>query len=251
LFVTAEASAAQVSCAPAAEIRRRTLYEFIKRIIDVLLAGTALVFAGPVLLLAALGIRLSNGAPVFYRASRVGRNGTIFTMYKLRTMIVKQDETASLITSLADPRLFPLGSWLRRMKLDELPQLLNILKGDMAIVGPRPEDPAIVKRHYAPDHHETLRMLPGLTSPGTVYYMTRGEANVDGKHPEHSYAANVLPVKLALDTVYVRQASLLYDLRIILQTVLAAIKSGLGKQTFSEPLEMEQAKPLITPAQNI
>src|ERR671923_1545938 len=121
-----------------------------KRLIDIVLAGVGLALAAPVLALAALGIRLSSPGPVFYRARRAGRAGSCFTMYKLRTMHQRRPGQASRITGQDDPRVFPLGALLRRTKIDELPQLFNVLRGDMSIVGPRPEDPAIVARHYTP-----------------------------------------------------------------------------------------------------
>ena len=112
-----------------------------KRALDVVLAGVALVVAAPVLAVAAIGIRLAGPGPILYRAQRLGRQRRPFTLYKLRTMRVGQPYS-SAITANGDPRVFPFGAWLRRAKLDELPQLFNIVRGDMAIVGPRPEDPA-------------------------------------------------------------------------------------------------------------
>src|SRR5207244_441643 len=108
---------------------------------------------------AAIGIRLSSPAPVLYRARRVGRNGAGFTMYKLRTMH-QREGAASAITGRNDPRVFPFGAWLRRTKIDELPQLFNVLRGDMSLVGPRPADPEIVLRHYAPVHRNSAAHCP-------------------------------------------------------------------------------------------
>src|SRR5207244_1312396 len=122
---------------------------------------------------------------------------------------------AARSTGAHDPLVFPLGAWLRAVKLDELPQLINVLKGEMAIVGPRPEDPAIVARHYDALGRETLTVRPGLASPGSIYSSTHGDALLTGPDPEAAYAERLLPVKLALDVVYTRHASLAYDARIV------------------------------------
>src|SRR5437763_11728518 len=118
----------------------------VKRLLDVVLSGVGLALVAPVLAIAALGIRLASPGPVLYRARRVGRAGAPFTMYKLRTMHQRRPGRASRITGQDDPRVFPLGALLRRTKIDELPQLFNVLRGDMSIVGPRPEDPDIDRK---------------------------------------------------------------------------------------------------------
>ena len=109
-----------------------------KRVLDVVISGLALVLAAPLLGISALGIRLSGPGPILYRAKRIGKDGRAFTMYKLRTMRTSPQGQASAITAQDDPRVFPFGALLRRTKLDELPQLLNVLRGEMSIVGPRP-----------------------------------------------------------------------------------------------------------------
>jgi lipopolysaccharide/colanic/teichoic acid biosynthesis glycosyltransferase len=168
-------------------------------------------------------------------------------MYKFRTMRVGQ-AARSAITARDDRRVFPFGSWLRRLKIDELPQLINVLKGEMSVVGPRPEDPEIVRKYYAPAHLETLRVAPGLASPGSIYNYTHGERLLGGEDAERLYAERLLPVKLALDTIYVREASPLYDLSIIVRTALAIATVAAGKKEFADPPEMWKAKELIAPA---
>jgi lipopolysaccharide/colanic/teichoic acid biosynthesis glycosyltransferase len=216
-----------------------------KRLLDIVLAGVGLALAAPVLALAALGIRLSSPGPVFYRARRAGRAGTCFTMYKLRTMHQRQPGQASRITGRDDPRVFPLGALLRRTKIDELPQLFNVLRGDMSIVGPRPEDPAIVARHYTPLLRETLAVRPGLASPGSLYHYTHGDALLGGGDPETAYVERLLPLKVTLDVVYVRNASLQMDVRIIgrtLGTIAACIG---GRSRFRDPPEAPAARALM------
>jgi lipopolysaccharide/colanic/teichoic acid biosynthesis glycosyltransferase len=215
-----------------------------KRALDVVLAGVALLLVAPVLVVAAVGIRLAGPGPVLYRAQRLGWDARPFTMYKLRTMRAEQ-ASASVITARDDPRVFPFGALLRRTKIDELPQLFNILRGDMSIVGPRPEDPRMVELFYAPLHHETFRVLPGLTCPGSIYAYTHGEAELDAVDPERCYAQRLLPIKLALDLVYVRQATLRYDLALIARTVWVLGVAWLGRREFPLPPELPEARRIM------
>lgn len=219
----------------------------VKRLLDVALTSTALIVLSPLFLLAAAGIRLSSPGPVLFRAKRTGRHGMVFQMYKFRTMNIGPVPGASAITATHDPRVFPFGAWLRRWKIDELPQLFNILKADMTIVGPRPEDPRIVDTYYAPVHIETLSVLPGLASPGSLYNYTHGEHRLETGDPERSYVEHLLPTKLALDTVYVREASLLYDVKIVLRTLWTIVCIALGRTAFPDPPEMRKAADLICP----
>ena len=215
-----------------------------KRALDVVLAGVALVVAAPVLAVAAIGIRLAGPGPILYRAQRVGLHKRPFTMYKLRTMRLGQAYT-SVVTAKDDPRIFPFGALLRRAKLDELPQLYNVVRGDMALVGPRPEDPQMVEQFYAPLHHETFRVLPGLTSPGSIYAYTHGEAQLDVRDPHGSYADRLLPLKLALDLVYVRRASFGYDLALIARTAWMLGTALLGRRAFPLPQELADARHIM------
>jgi lipopolysaccharide/colanic/teichoic acid biosynthesis glycosyltransferase len=179
---------------------------------------------------------------VLYRAVRVGIDGRPFTMYKLRTM--RPHGVGPVITSCDDPRVFFLGRWLRRLKIDELPQLVNVLKGDMSVVGPRPEDPEIVQRYYGPAQLETLTVLPGLASPGSIYGSTHGEPLLLGVDSERLYVEQVLPLKLALELVYVRRASLSYDLLIVARTFAVLFGLIVGRRDFGRPPEIRQVMEL-------
>jgi len=216
-----------------------------KRLFDVLASLTALVLLSPLFLFAAVGIRLSSPGPILYRARRAGRGGQPFTMHKFRTMSTDQGTDASAITSAGDSRVFSFGSLLRRLKIDELPQLYDVLRGAMSIVGPRPEDAQIVRSHYAPEHMETLSVRPGLASPGSIYNYTHGERLIGQDHPQQDYLGKLLPVKLALELVYVRQASLFYDLRLILRTVWVILLIGIGRRQFRDPPEMAQVDRIV------
>jgi lipopolysaccharide/colanic/teichoic acid biosynthesis glycosyltransferase len=215
-----------------------------KRLLDLLLATVGVILSAPLIGAAAVGIRLSSRGPIFYRAIRVGVGGRPFVMLKLRSMHV-QRQVQSAITAAVDPRIFPFGELLRRTKLDELPQFLNVLRGDMSIVGPRPEDPKFVEAHYGPLHWETLRVRPGLTSPASLYDYVHGERTLTSTDVERQYIEEVLPIKLALEVVYVRRATLGYDVRVIGRTIWTIVLVLLGRQHFPEVAEMEEARPLV------
>jgi lipopolysaccharide/colanic/teichoic acid biosynthesis glycosyltransferase len=159
-------------------------------------------------------------------------------MYKLRTMRVTKAGSGPVITAKDDGRIFPVGAWLRRAKIDELPQLLNILRGDMSIIGPRPEDPAIVSKYYSPSDLDVLRVKPGLASPGTLYSYTTLDDLIVSDDPERLYVERVLPAKLALDRQYVDRASLSYDLALIGRTVGILAAKLAGKRAFADPPEL-------------
>lgn len=215
-----------------------------KRLFDVIASVIAMVLLSPVLVIAAVSVRLASPGPILYRARRVGRRGEEFVMHKFRTMHTGSG-SGSVITAANDSRVFLAGRILRALKIDELPQLYDVLIGRMSIVGPRPEDPGIVDQYYNELGRETLTVAPGLASPGSVYNYTHGHLCLDDSDPEHSYVTKLLPVKLALELVYVRRASLAYDLRIILKTVLTILQIGLGKRYFAEPSEMAEARGIL------
>jgi lipopolysaccharide/colanic/teichoic acid biosynthesis glycosyltransferase len=217
-----------------------------KRSLDIIGSSVALVLLGPSLAVAALGIRLCSPGDVLHRARRVGKGGAEFTMYKLRTMHARSGGGA--ITAPDDPRVFPFGAWLRRLKFDEVPQFYNILRGDMSIVGPRPEDPGIVREHYTPAHMETLAVRPGLTSPGTLYYYTQSDRILTEGDAERRYVEELLPVKLDLEWVYIRQQSFTYDLTLMIRTLVTMFLLLLGKKRFADPPELTSALRLLASA---
>ncbi len=213
-----------------------------RRLTDVAVAGAALVVLSPVLLVVAALIRLSGGGPVIYRARRAGRHGRPFTMLKFRTMRVGASASGGAITGPDDGRVLRLGSWLRRTKLDELPQLVNVLRGEMSIVGPRPEDPRIVSAHFRPEHLRTLDVAPGLTSPGSLFNYTHGEALLTGPDPDAAYAERLLPVKLALELVYLRRRGPRYDLLVVARTIWVIAAIAAGRRSFPAPPELREAR---------
>lgn len=217
----------------------------IRRIVDLMLATLALILFAPVMCCAAVGIYCSSRTPILYRAWRVGQDGRLFIMFKFRTMHKSTGGEQSAVTAGQDSRIFPFGALLRKMKIDELPQLWNILRGEMALIGPRAEDPAIVEKHYRPVEWETLLVPPGLSSPGSLYYFVHMETAIAEENPETWYAREALPLKLALDRVYVRHASLIYDLGLIGRTVTVIIRKLAGRPDLSDPPEMAEARQLL------
>jgi len=175
------------------------------------------VVLSPLLAAIALAIRISSPGPVLYMADRAGLRGARFRMYKFRTMYVAA--AGSRIAAPGDPRIFPLGRWLRRFRLDELPQLINIVRGEMAFVGPRPEDPWIVEHHYTGADRETLNVLPGLTSPGTLSYCKDVEPHLERHGAEAAYISGPLRRKLDLDRAWIRDRSAAVDLRLAIRTI--------------------------------
>ena len=217
----------------------------VKRLFDLMLSSIALVVLSPLFIIAAIGIRLSSPGPILFKAKRVGYKGRLFTLYKLRTMHMHYGSLRSVITAKKDPRVFKFGALLRVSKIDELPQLFNVFKGDMSIVGPRPEDPVIVETSYRPEYFETFDVKPGLASPGSIYNYTHGESFLEGDDPERAYVERLLPIKIALELVYVRNRSLVYDFKIMLRTVSVILSKALGKTEFSDPPEMEKARRIL------
>ena len=162
----------------------------VKRLFDVLASFIAIILVSPVLLLAFLSVRIASPGPAIYRAQRIGRGGTPFVMHKFRTMHVRH-ATGSVITSAKDSRIFLAGKILRALKIDELPQLFDVLAGRMSIVGPRPEDPKIVELYYTPLARETLSVAPGLSSPGSVHYYTSSDFEAWVLHDEKTSVVTV------------------------------------------------------------
>lgn len=194
------------------------------RVIDVLASLFGLVLLSPVLAVVAVAVKLSSPGPVLYRAQRVGRFGKLFTMYKFRTMRVGADAGARITAGEVDDRITPVGHKLRASKLDELPQLLNVLAGQMALVGPRPEDPSFLP-YYSTDEWAVLSVRPGLTGPVQLHYRELADAHwQQGEDPTQAYLRHVLHQRLAQDLQYARTRTTAGDLRLIGQTLRMLVK---------------------------
>jgi lipopolysaccharide/colanic/teichoic acid biosynthesis glycosyltransferase len=212
----------------------------IARPVGRVLAFLGLVASSPILAAAAGAIKASSPGPVLFRAARAGQGDRPFTMYKLRTMHHGTVESGTRITANHDPRIFAVGRWLRRLKLDELPQLVNVVRGQMALVGPRPEDLSIVADHYTPLMRETLDVLPGITSPGSLAYFADEQSLPQSpQDAERLYLTEILPRKIALDLVYVRNSSWRYDAELVVRTVASIVGAH---NLFRRHREWEQAE---------
>jgi lipopolysaccharide/colanic/teichoic acid biosynthesis glycosyltransferase len=193
-----------------------------KRLFDIACAATALALLAPLLLALALWVRLDSPGPVLFRQQRVGRDSRPFAILKFRTMQVNAEAAGLQITVGQDPRITRAGSWLRRSKLDELPQLLNVLRGDMSMVGPRPEVPRYVAL-YPTDVRETvLSVRPGITDLASLAFRDESTLLAQSPDPERTYVEVILPTKLRYACDYVQQRSLWLDLRIIDENQLIA-----------------------------
>ncbi len=192
-----------------------------KRALDLLVSSLALLLLSPLLLVLALWVKLDSTGPVLYRGKRVGKDGQPFLMYKFRTMVEGAERRGPAVTYRDDPRITRAGRFLRRTKLDELPQLLNVVKGEMSLVGPRPEDPSYVAL-YTQEQRQVLSVKPGITGSTQLEY--RDEASMlQGDSVDEEYVTRLMPEKLKLDLEYVRTRSLLLDLKILWRTAMTLL----------------------------
>lgn len=192
-------------------------FPFGKRILDVLLAATAFLVVAPVLLVCAVAIYLDSRGSIFYSQWRVGRNAVPFRIIKLRTMVPGADGQGPRLTASGDPRITRVGRILRRAKLDELPQLLNVLRGEMSVVGPRPELPEYVSR-YTPSERKIFNVKPGITGPASVTFIEEEAVLAGRANREEFYVNHLMREKLEVDLAYCRTVSLQSDLIIIFRT---------------------------------
>jgi len=202
-----------------------------KRLFDIALAGGALVAAAPVLGVLAVAIKVDSPGPVLFRHTRVGRGRRLIQTMKLRTMRVAH--AGPQITASHDPRITRVGRVLRRAKLDELPQLWNVLRGDMSIVGPRPEVPEYVAI-YRQDWAKLLAVAPGLTDAASIIFRDEQRLLSQARDPERAYREIVMPMKLELALRGVERSSLRNDLRVIKDTVLALFGRATGQDVIAE-----------------
>lgn len=195
----------------------------IKRLFDLCASSIGLILLSPMLLLIAALICLDSRGSAFFRQERVGQFGRIFRIHKFRTMVVEAEAWGMQITVGADPRVTRVGALLRRYKLDELPQLIDVLLGDMSLVGPRPEVPRYVA-HYPKGIRElVLSVRPGITDLASIVFKDENEILGRASDPHQAYVAEVLPIKLAYCVEYIRNRSLLGDIGIIFGTILAIV----------------------------
>jgi len=188
-----------------------------QRVLDIVASGAGLIILSPLFLILGVLVKLQDGGPVLYSSQRVGRGGKLFSIYKFRSMVQGADRMGGGLTVRGDARVTRVGRLLRNYKLDELPQLLNVFKGDMSLVGARPENPAYVAR-YTPEQREILNYRPGITSPASLRYRNEEEM-LGGGDTDALYVGKILPEKLAMDLAYLRTRTVVSDVIVILRTI--------------------------------
>lgn len=195
-----------------------------KRALDIAAAAVGLAATAPLLGAIAVVVRRTSPGPALFRQTRVGRDGKPFDMLKFRTMrVAAPGESGPQVTAGGDARITQVGRVLRRTKLDELPELLNVLRGDMSLVGPRPEVPKYVAHYSAEDKASVHSVRPGLTDPATVRFRSEEEILARAEDPERAYIEDVLPTKVRMYKDYLERASLLGDVRILADTLLVIL----------------------------
>lgn len=195
----------------------------MKRIFDIVTSGLGLIVLSPLFLFLALWIKYDSRGPVFYRQVRVGRNNKDFRLYKFRSMRSGADRQGLITIGGRDPRVTRAGYYIRKYKLDELPQLINVFVGDMSIVGPRPE----VRRYvdlYTPEQMQVLTVRPGITDVASIRYRNENELLEQAEDPEKYYREVVMPDKLKINREYIERASFWFDIRLIFCTLQTIIK---------------------------
>ncbi|MCB4808540.1 sugar transferase [Tamlana sp. 62-3] len=192
----------------------------VKRCFDVFFSITGLLILFPLFILLAIFIKLDSKGSVFFKQIRVGKNSKNFVLYKYRTMFTNSKTSSNLTLGNDDERITKMGFYLRKLKLDELPQLVNIIKGDMSFVGPRPEIPYFVSK-YKPEYLEVLNVKPGLTGLASLKYKNEDELLKNTQNPENVYLNTILPDKIKLNKTYINSQSLALDIKIIIKTIFS------------------------------
>jgi lipopolysaccharide/colanic/teichoic acid biosynthesis glycosyltransferase len=191
----------------------------VKRAFDIVVAAVGLLLVAPLFLVVAALIKLDSRGPVFFRQERVGRGFRPFRIYKFRTMVQDASQRGGPLTSANDPRVTRVGRFLRKSKIDELPQLINVLKGEMSLVGPRPEVREYVEL-FRDDYREILKVRPGITDLASLKYRDEESWLAQWPDPDRAYVRHLLPDKIRLAKEYIETASFASDLHIIVRTLL-------------------------------
>lgn len=194
-----------------------------KRLFDLLFSIPGFLLLSPFFYLAALAIKLDSPGPVFFRQVRVGQKGQYFRLIKFRTMAVNAEKMGPQITVGRDPRITRLGRLLRKAKVDELPQLFNVLAGDMSLVGPRPEVPSYVGLYSQPQKR-VLELMPGITDPASIKYRHESEILAESPAPEKTYIEVIMPEKININLAYGLEATVFSDFKVVLKTLQRLIR---------------------------
>lgn len=204
----------------------------MKRAFDIVAAACGLVLLLPVFVMVALLVRCKDGGPAFYRQTRIGRHGRSFRIWKFRTMVDGADRIGPPLTAGRDPRITPIGHWLRKFKFDEIPQLLNVLTGEMSLVGPRPEVPQYVDL-YNSNQRRVLDIRPGITDPASLKYFNEHELLANSDDPERDYVEQIMPEKIHINLEYAAGATLRTDVLVIVRTLVRIVVRRRGPKRVS------------------
>ena len=190
----------------------------IKRVFDIILSALGLILLSPLFLVLAIAIATDSPGGIFYRQTRVGKNGHPFRIFKFRSMRSGSDKKGQLTVGSTDQRITRTGRFIRKHKLDEFPQLINVLKGDMSLVGPRPEVPKYVAM-YNEEQKKVLSVRPGITDYASIEYSNENDLLASSSDPEKTYIDEVMPAKLELNKKYISEAGLRTDIKLIFRTL--------------------------------
>ncbi len=192
----------------------------LKRLFDIVFSLFGLILVSPLFLVISILIKRESPGPVFYRGIRMGKNGKSFKIFKFRTMVIDAEKLGGPSTASDDPRLLKIGPFLKKYQLDELPQLINVLKGDMSFVGPRPEVPLYIDMMASEEKKMIFSVKPGMTDLASLWNFHEGEILKGSLDPEKTYMEKIRPKKLELQIEYVKSRAFLMDLKIILKTII-------------------------------
>lgn len=196
-----------------------------KRIFDILFSSVGLIILSPILLVVAILIKLDSKGPVFFKQKRIGQYERPFYIYKFRTMVTEAEKLGKQITVGEDSRITGVGKFIRKYKIDELPQLINVFKGEMSFVGPRPEVPKYVELYNA-EQKRVLEVKPGITDIASIAYRNENEILGQATNPEEHYINVIMPDKLRLNLEYIDKTGVTTDIKLILDTVMKCVVSG-------------------------
>lgn len=200
----------------------KRLNSFIKRIFDILASGIGIIILSPILIIIAIVIKLDSEGEILFKQKRVGKNEKCFNIFKFRTMVTNAESLGKQITVGKDSRITKVGAFLRKYKLDELPQLFNVFLGDMSLVGPRPEVPRYVAL-YTEKQKEVLKVKPGITDLASLKYSDENDVLADIEEPETYYIDVIMQDKLKLNLEYIEKSNIFLDISIIFKTILKCI----------------------------
>ncbi|MEA3447363.1 MAG: sugar transferase [Bacteroidota bacterium] len=190
----------------------------VKRLFDIIFSFIGLIICSPVFIMLGIAICLDSHGGIFFKQQRVGKNGKLFSIYKFRSMRTGSDKKGQLTVGSNDRRITKTGRFIRKYKLDELPQLINVLIGNMSVVGPRPEVPKYVSM-YSDEQRKVLQVKPGITDYASIEYANENDLLASSTDPENTYINEIMPDKLALNRKYIQEKNLITDIKILIKTV--------------------------------